>query len=102
MRLGFRIDEKAFGENARCRIIVSPVTGTDHIDEEFCKSKGIEIISLRGESEFLKEIRATAELTVGMAIALMRNAIPAYSSVMKGNGTGIYSEEMKYTKRLWV
>ena len=84
MRLGFRIDEKAFGENARCRIIVSPVTGTDHIDEEFCKSRGIEIISLRGESEFLKEIRATAELTVGMAIALMRNAIPAYSSVMKG------------------
>lgn len=83
-RLGFKIDEKVLNGNLRCKIIVNPVTGIDHIDEELCREKGIEIISLRGEVDFLNEIRATAELTIGLTISLLRGMIPAYQSVLKG------------------
>lgn len=103
MRLGFRIDESVLDENARCRIIVTPVTGTDHIDEDLCKRIGVEIISLKGETDFLKEVRATAELTIGMTIALMRNMIPAYESVQGGEwNRDLFRGSELYKKRVGI
>lgn len=83
-RLGFTIDENVLDDETKCKIIVTPVTGLDHIDEELCKERGIEVISLRGETDFLKDVRATAELTIGITITLLRNLIPAYNSVLQG------------------
>lgn len=103
MRLGFKIDESVLGEGARCKIIVTPVTGTDHIDEELCKKLGVEIISLKGETDFLKEVRATAELTIGMTITLMRNMIPAYTSVQKGEwNRDLYRGNELYEKKVGI
>lgn len=83
-RLGHKIDAQAIGLNPRCKILATPVTGLDHIDERLCKEIGIQIVSLRGEKEFLKDVRATAEMTVALTLALMRNIIPAAESVRKG------------------
>lgn len=103
MRLGFMIDGSVLGENAKCKIIVTPVTGTDHIDEELCKSRGVEIISLKGETDFLKEVRATAELTIGMTIALMRNMMPAYESVQNGEwNRDLFRGSELYKKRVGI
>jgi phosphoglycerate dehydrogenase-like enzyme len=38
--------------------------------------RGIEVLSLRGEAEFLKDVRATAELTVALVLSLLRR-LPA-------------------------
>lgn len=83
-RLGFRIGRDMLSKNTRCRYIVSPVTGIDHIDEGACADFGIRIISLRGETEFLAKVRATAEHTILLALLLMRPAIRAVESVRKG------------------
>ena len=77
-RLGHRIDANVLTSASRCRLIVSPVTGLDHIDEDLCARLGVTILSLRGERSFLKTVRATAELTLGLAIAVMRH-VPAAS-----------------------
>ena len=54
--------------------IICPVTGLNHIDTLECKKLGIHVISLKGHSVFLKEIRATAELTLGLTLAVfMKN-----------------------------
>lgn len=53
------------------------MTGIDHIDEKLCAALGVKIICLRGETTFLREVRATAEHTIFLAMALMRKAIPA-------------------------
>lgn len=83
-RLAHRVDADVLGASPRCRLLASPVTGLDHIDLEACAERGIRVISLRGEVEFLKEVRATAELAVGLALALMRKIVPAAQSVQQG------------------
>lgn len=55
------------------KFIISPTTGTDHIDIEYCKNKNIKILTLKNEKEFLKNITATAELTWGLIIGLAKN-----------------------------
>ncbi len=84
-RLKYQIDKEALAGDIRCQFLVSPVTGIDHIDEALCAQKGIRIVCLRGEREFLKEVRATAEMTIGLTIALMRKIVPAYQDVCAGN-----------------
>lgn len=45
-------------------------TGTDHIDIDCCKSRGIIVCNAAGYST-----NAVSELTIGMAIALLRNVV---------------------------
>jgi D-3-phosphoglycerate dehydrogenase len=61
------------------------VTGLDHIDLAACEARGVRVVSLRGEVEFLKNVRATAELNLGLAIALMRHIPSADQSVKQGH-----------------
>ncbi len=83
-RLGFRIEASTIRPGAKCKIIATPVTGLNHIDESACKQAGIRIVSLRGATEFLKDIRATAEHTLLLTLALLRNLVPAVASVHRG------------------
>jgi len=83
-RLGFKVTADVFSEDTRCKIIVCPVTGLDHIDLEACAKAGIEVLSLKGEVTFLQSVRATAELTLGLTLSLMRNIPQAVLSTAKG------------------
>lgn len=83
-RLGFKIDKYLILNSTRLKVIVTPVTGIDHIDELACKEKNIKILCLRGEYDFLKEVRATAEHTFALVFALLRNIPEAILSVKNG------------------
>jgi D-3-phosphoglycerate dehydrogenase len=72
-RLGFKLTSELILQSTQCKYIICPVTGLDHIDLDACQQKGITVISLKGETEFLKKVRATAELTLGLSLALLRN-----------------------------
>jgi D-3-phosphoglycerate dehydrogenase len=82
-RLNHKITQKVV-ENTRCKFIVCAATGLDHIDLAACNAKGITIISLKGESEFLKEVRATAEHTLGLLLTLIRKSKKAFQHVEQG------------------
>jgi len=83
-RLAHRIGRQELGPAPRCRILATPVTGIDHIDLAACAERNIRVLSLRGEVQFLRTVRATAELTVGLALALLRHIPAAASSVARG------------------
>ncbi|MEM9194567.1 MAG: NAD(P)-dependent oxidoreductase, partial [Myxococcota bacterium] len=83
-RLGHRIDAELLGESPRCKVLATPVTGTDHIDLAALEARGIQLACLRGETEFLKRVRATAELTIGLALSLIRHIPRAATSVESG------------------
>lgn len=85
LRLGHVIDAELLSGNPRCRIIATPVTGLDHIDLDACERAGVRVLSLRGEREFLEEVRATAELAIGLAIDLMRHISSAAADVKEGH-----------------
>ncbi|OGR13583.1 MAG: hypothetical protein A2341_09470 [Deltaproteobacteria bacterium RIFOXYB12_FULL_58_9] len=72
VRLRNQVDRQALDAATRLRIIVTNTTGLNHIDLDETTRRGIEVLSLRGEAEFLKDIRATAEHTIGLMLALLR------------------------------
>ncbi len=76
VRLRNRIDREVLDACRRLKYIVSPTTGLNHIDLREAARRGIQVVSLKGEVEFLKDVRATAELTVGLILSLLRQ-IPA-------------------------
>ena len=84
-RLAHQLNKQVLSETMRCKVLATPVTGIDHIDEALCQQLGVTICCLRGERTFLREVRATSEMAVGMAIALMRNLPQAVSSVKEGH-----------------
>jgi D-3-phosphoglycerate dehydrogenase len=84
LRLSTRIGPDHLGTNPRCRFIAVPATGIDHIDAAACRSRGISIVSLQGETEFLGSVRATAEHTLGLLLALARRLPSAHAGAVAG------------------
>lgn len=84
VRLARRIDAQVLDGFPKLRWLVSATTGLDHIDQEEVGRRGIEIISLRGETEFLSSIPSTAEHTMALLLALLRSIPAAVASVGRG------------------
>jgi D-3-phosphoglycerate dehydrogenase len=78
-RLAHRIDEPVFAAAPRLRVLVTATTGLDHIDLTAARRRGVQVLSLKGETRFLRTIAATAEHTWGLLLALLRH-IPAASA----------------------
>ena len=84
IRLANRIDADFHRQFPRLRWIVSPTTGLDRIDVDYFAARGIEVISLRGRTDFLDRIHATAEHTLALALALLRDLPGAALAVRHG------------------
>ncbi len=84
VRLRHRIDAEVMAAAPRLKIIVTPTTGLDHLDIGETERRGIRVLSLRGEAEFLKDVRATAEHTLALILALLRHVPAALNSVRDG------------------
>jgi D-3-phosphoglycerate dehydrogenase len=84
IRLRHFIDSEILGAARNLKIIASPTTGLNHIDMEYAEKRGIRIISLRGETDFLKQVYATAEHTIGLMLAMLRKNVFACNHVLSG------------------
>ena len=91
------IHKHCLGLVANLKIIVSPTTGLDHIDLEECERRGITVLSLQGEPEFLRGIPATAEHTWALLLALVRRIPWAFDSVkeFRWDRNGFVGTELK-------
>jgi D-3-phosphoglycerate dehydrogenase len=85
LRLRHRVDAEVMAAAPSLRIIVTPTTGLNHIDLEEAERRGIRVLSLRGEIDFLKNIRATAEHTLALMLALLRR-VPAAAAHTRAGG----------------
>ena len=84
VRFAHKLDAELIAAAPRLQAIASATTGLDHIDLEAARCRSIEVVSLRGETEFLRTISSTAELTIALMLALLRNIVPAVQSVRGG------------------
>ncbi|MFC2001662.1 NAD(P)-dependent oxidoreductase [Chloroflexota bacterium] len=75
------LNQKVLEKAERLKIIGSPSTGLDHIDLEFAHKRGIKVVSLRGEREFLDSINATFEHTFALLLSLIRKIPWAFDAV---------------------
>lgn len=85
VRLRNRIDAEALDAAPRLRAIVTPTTGVNHIDVAQAERRGVRVLSLRGEETFLRDIRATAEHTMGLMLAALRH-LPAAAEHVRAGG----------------
>jgi D-3-phosphoglycerate dehydrogenase len=99
VRLKHSIDRELIIHAPKLRVIVTPTTGLNHIDLDEAEKRGVTVLSLRGETDFLKTIRATAEHTLGLTLALLRKIPHASAHASTGmwnrdlfKGTEIYEK----------
>ncbi len=85
VRLRNTIDTQVFeAASPRLAVVVTATTGLDHIDLEAADQHGVTVLSLRGETEFLRTVPATAEHTWALLLALVRNLPAAATAVRSG------------------
>lgn len=77
VRLKYFIDDELIENACRLKYICSPTTGLNHIK---ITNPNVEIVSLKGEYDFLSSIRATPEHVFGLTISLLRNYAHAFLS----------------------
>ena len=81
-RLSYILDKAFLTQFSSLEYIVSPATGTSHIDLEYLNDNNITLISLKGQTAFLKKITPTIEITVWLILSLLRKAhVSIYSTV---------------------
>lgn len=82
IRLHLQVKAVDLPQSPRCQFVVSATTGTDHLDLESLNQSGIQVLCLREERDFLETIGVTAELTLGLILALARRLPAAVNSVV--------------------
>lgn len=84
VRLGHKIDREILDNAINLKFIASATTGLNHIDCDYAKKLGIAILSLKGETDFLDSIHATAEHTWALILSLIRNIPVSMRNVYEG------------------
>lgn len=84
VRLAHTIDDELLSRAGRLSTIVTPTTGLNHVDTEAAARRGVEVLSLRGRADALRDVRATAEHTVGLMLSLLRHVPEAAAHVNAG------------------
>ena len=83
VRLSVKLSKDYLKKFKRLKYIVSPTTGLNHIDTEYCYVNGINVISLKGENIFMEKINATPEFTFSVMLSLIKNIYIAGFDVKK-------------------
>lgn len=84
VRVAHQVDREMLEAASRLRAVVSATTGLDHIDVACARARGVAVLSLQGEVDFLDTVWATAEHTWALLLAVMRRIPQAFASVRAG------------------
>ena len=79
----YRVDKEMIDPCLSLKVISSPSTGSDHIDVDYAKSKGIMVYALKGTRE-VEEIYASSEYTFTLLASAIRRLPQAYKAALEG------------------
>ncbi len=68
----YRIDRQLLECAPKLEILVTPSTGSDHIDRSYCDQRGIAVRSLRDRQDLTADIHASAEFSFALLLAMIR------------------------------
>lgn len=80
----FIIDEAILEKYKRLRVIVTPSTGSNHINKNACKNFGVEVFSLLDDRSGLENISASAEFSFNLILHCLRKMDLALEEVKAG------------------
>lgn len=82
--LRVRVDRAALAGATRLKAIATPSTGLDHLDLAAAAERGIAVLSLKGDTEFLDSLTATAEMAWCLLLAAVRKLPWAFAAACDG------------------
>lgn len=82
--IGVPVERALLERASRLKAIVTVSTGLDHIDLDCAAERGIEVLSLRGETAFLDNVTSTAELAFGLLLSVARRLPWASAAASRG------------------
>lgn len=85
VRLRHRIDQEVLDAAPHLGALATATTGLTHLDLPALEARSVTVLSLKGETAFLDRIRATAEHTLLLMLALLRH-LPAATEHARGGG----------------
>ena len=85
VKLSRRLSSKELKNWPKLRFIVTPTTGTDHLDLEYCQANNIEVVSLKSLPAITSNFSGTSEIALWLLLSLSRRCTWAAQDVKKGN-----------------
>jgi len=82
--LEFRTDRELLDAAGRLKAVFTATTGLDHIDLDYAAQKGIAVYGMKNDRAFLDSVTATAEMALGLLLALVRKIPWAFDAVKQG------------------
>lgn len=83
-KLGLAFDTTFFEAVPALKYLVTPTTGLNHINLDAAESAKVQVLSLKGETELLNQVKSTAEHTWALLLMLTRNLQGATQHVEAG------------------
>lgn len=82
--LEVKLNKDILSKAVNLKLIGSRTTQLRYIDLDECRKRGIKVINIRADSPILKKTHSTAEETIGLILALLRNIPAAFDSIKRG------------------
>ena len=79
-----KVDSEFLSYAKKLKIIGSPSTGTDHLDLDLIKKKGIQCFDISKEFRLIKKFTATSELAFALMLNLNRKIIQSSQKAKQG------------------
>jgi len=73
VRLAYHVDDDMLAAAPNLRFVSTATTGLNHIDLGAASRRTVSVLSLKGETEFLDTVTATAEHSWALLLALLRH-----------------------------
>jgi D-3-phosphoglycerate dehydrogenase len=84
LKLNFRLNKPDLMKWKNLKYILTPTTGTDHIDLEYCVEKNIQVISLKNLPDITSHFTGTSEMALWLMLSLARRSFSAAQDVVNG------------------
>lgn len=82
-RFSKKLSKKYLSNFKNLKTIISPTTGLNHIDTDYCKKEKIKIINLKKGDKKLKNISSTSEMALSMILTGIRKLAYFYNNKFK-------------------
>ena len=100
----YKIDKNILKKTKKLKIIITPSTGSNHIDINFARLRGIKVLTLRDSTDF-KNIKASSEFTFALMLSVIRQINYSQKIVKSGywrnQESKLRSHEL-YNKKLGI
>ena len=97
VKLNIHVNSSFLEKFPHLKFIITPTTGLTHIDVKFCNKELIQIISLNDCRHEIQEISSTAELALGLMIALVRKITHANEDTIH---KGVWNRNLYKSRQL--